>query len=125
MLKVKCLVLLATTTAFNDVTNNIPDVDNLVKKSDYDTKSGEIENKIDHDRDNKYVTAQEFNTLTAENFATRLKQANLVIDFVKKTDFYDKLKKSYKKITSNKTKHVLVENEFKKLETYDSSLFVG
>ena len=88
MLKVKCLVLLATTTALNDVTNNIPDVNNLVKKADYDTKSGETENKIDHDHDN--VTAQEFNTLMAENFATKLKQANLVIDFVKKTDFYDK-----------------------------------
>ena len=30
-----------------------------------------------------------------------------------------------RKITSNKTKHVLVENELKKLQTFDSSLFIG
>ena len=38
----------------------------------------EIENKIttDHDHD-KYITTQEFNKLTSENFATRLVQANL------------------------------------------------
>ena len=38
-------------------------------------------------------------------------------------NFYKK--KIYKKVPSNKTKQVLVENEFKKLETYDSSLFIG
>ena len=30
-----------------------------------------------------------------------------------------------KKITSNKTKHLLVENEFNKLKTFDSSYFIG
>ena len=30
-----------------------------------------------------------------------------------------------KKITSNKTKHVLFENESKKLQTFNSSLFTG
>ena len=39
----------------------------------------------------KYITTEEFNELTAENFAVRLKQADLVnkqdiADFVKKTD---------------------------------------
>ena len=34
---------------------------------------------------------------------------------VKKTDFDDKLKNLNKKATSNKTKHVLVENELDKL----------
>ena len=29
------------------------------------------------------------------------------------------------KITSNKTKHVLVENEFKKLQKFGPSLFIG
>ena len=57
-----------------------------------------MENKItlDHDHD-KYITTQEFNKLTAENFTTRLKQANLasnndIANFVKKTDFDNKLK---------------------------------
>ena len=30
-----------------------------------------------------------------------------------------------RKITSNKTKHLLVENELKKLKTFDSSYFIG
>ena len=30
-----------------------------------------------------------------------------------------------KKIILNKTKHFLVENEFKKLQTFDSRLFIG
>ena len=45
-----------------------------------------------------------------KNFAAKLKQANLV----NKTDFDEKLKKLDKKITSNNTKHALVENIIKK-----------
>ena len=49
------------------------------------------------------MITQEFNKLTSENFTARLKQANLVskndiVNFVKKTDFYKKLKN----VTSNK-----------------------
>ena len=46
-----------------------------------------------------------FNKLTAENFAERLAQLNLVT----KADFDTKLIKVNKKINSNKTTHVLVE----------------
>ena len=51
-----------------------------------------------HDHSNKYVTTKEFNKLSAENFASRLAQANLAskndsVASVKKTDFDDKLKK--------------------------------
>ena len=42
-----------------------------------------------------------------------------------KTDFDDKLSNLNRKIISNKTKHVLVQNEFKKLQTFDSSYFRG
>ena len=42
-----------------------------------------------------------------------------------KTDFDAKLSSLNRKITSNKTKHVLVENELKKLKTFDSSYFIG
>ena len=60
----------------------------------------------------------------------RRAQANLasksdIANFVKKTDFDDKLKNLNKKVTSNKTKNLLVENGFKKLESFDSSLFIG
>ena len=52
--------------------------------------------------------------------AARLAQANLaakadIADFVKKTDFDNKLINLYKNITSNKTKHVLVSNELNEL----------
>ena len=41
-------------------------------------KANEIEKKItDHDHSNKYITTQTFNTLMADNFAGKLKQANL------------------------------------------------
>ena len=41
------------------------------------------------------------------------------------TDFDDKLKSLNQKVHSNKTKHLLVENELKKLETFDSIYFRG
>ena len=42
-----------------------------------------------------------------------------------KTEFDAKLSSLNRKTTSNKTKHVLVENELKKLKTFDSSYFIG
>ena len=44
---------------------------------------------------------------------------------MKKTDFDDKLKNLNKRVTTNKTKHLLVENKLKKQQTFDSSLFIG
>ena len=69
--------------------------------------------KKDNNHD-KYMSTQEFNELIADNFTARLAQVNLatnndIVNFVKKTDFDDKLKSSNKNFTSNKTKHVLVE----------------
>ena len=51
----------------------------------------------------------------------RLAQANLIT----KTDFDAKLSSLNKKITQNKRKHLLVENELNKLKTFDSSYFIG
>ena len=68
------------------------------KKSDYNTKINEIEKKIaDHDHSNKFITTQEFNKLTLDNFAARLAQTNLaskndIADLVKRTDSNDKKK---------------------------------
>ena len=79
----------------------------------------DIEKKFtDLDYD-KYITTSEFNDLTGKSFAARLAQAN----FVAKTDFDTKLICLNKKINSNKTKHVLVENKLEKLKTFDSSYF--
>ena len=42
-----------------------------------------------------------------------------------KTDFDARLSSLNRKVTSNKTKHVLVENELKKLKALDLSYFIG
>ena len=105
---------LATKTALTAVENKIPDVSSIVKKTDYNTKITEIEKKLtDHNHD-KYITTPEFNTLAADVFNARLAQANLIT----KTDFDAKLSSLNTKIMSNKSKHLLVENELKKLKSY-------
>ena len=87
----------------------------LVKQADYNTKIDEIEKKkIDHDHE-KYVTTQEANKLTAENFAARLKQTNLksksnISDFLNKVYFDNILENLNKKVTLNKSRHVEVNN---------------
>ena len=43
---------------------------------------------------------------------------------ITKTDFDAKLSSLNRKITKNKSKHLLVENELKKLKTFGSSYFV-
>ena len=69
----------------------MPDISTLIKKSDYDTKIGEIENK--------YVS----NT----GFGSKLAQANVITK-----------RKNYAKI-------IELENNIKKLQTFDSSYFKG
>ena len=74
---VKYLKLLTWLKTFlTAVENKIPSVSNLVRKTEYDTKVNEIEKKITDHSHEEYITAPEFNKLTAENFAARL-QANL------------------------------------------------
>ena len=98
---------LATTSALAVVENKIPSISNLVKKTDYNTKITEIEkNLTDHNHD-KYITTTEFNKLAADVFNARLVQANLVT----KTYFDAKLPSLNRKITSNKTRHLLIKNE--------------
>ena len=103
------------------VENKIPNISNLVKKTDKNIKISNIEKEItDHNHD-KYITTPEFNNLAAGVFTARLAQADLVT----KTDFDTKLQTINKNITSNKTKHLFVQNELKNLKTFDSSYFRG
>ena len=88
---------LATTTALTAVKNETPSASNLVKKTDYNSNINESETKITNHDHGKYITTPEFNMLTVENVAARLKQANLaskseIANSVKKTDFDNKLK---------------------------------
>ena len=69
------------------------------------TKNVEVENKVpNHD---KNIATLEFNKLTAEDFAARLKQA----DLVNKTDFHNKLTSFNRQVTSNRTKHLEVQTK--------------
>ena len=69
------------------------DTSDLAKNADYEIKIDKIEKKISiHGHSDKYITAQEFNMLTVDNFPARLKKANLaskkdIADFVKKYIF--------------------------------------
>ena len=83
-------------TKISEVENKILNTSSLVTTTVVNTKISEIENKIpDHA---KYATTPKFNKLAAENFAARLKQANLG----RKTDFDNKIISFNRKITSKK-----------------------
>ena len=94
--KIPDISSLATKSALTVVENKTPDVNNLVKKIDFTTKVTEIEGKMPN-------------------------ASNLV----KKTDFNTRLKKISDRVTKNKAKHLLVENELKKLQKFDSAYFRG
>ena len=103
------------------VENKIPSISSLVKKTDYNTKITEIEQKLtDHNHD-KYITNPEFNTMAGSVFNARLAQKNLIT----KTVFDAKLSSLNRKITANKSKNLLVGNELKKLKIFDASYFIG
>ena len=71
-----------------------------LRKTDYNTKVTDIENKLNNHNHDKYIDTQEFNELAAV-FNARLAQAILIT----KTDFHAKLSNLKRKITTNKTKH--------------------
>ena len=54
-------------------------------------------------------------------FTARLAQANLV----DKTEFNTKLTSFNKRINSSKTKHLVTENELKRIKTFDLRYFTG
>ena len=62
-------------TKFSEVENKTPDTSSLVTTTVLNTKISEVDNKILNN--STYVTSQEFNKLTAENFAARVKQVDL------------------------------------------------
>ena len=75
-----------------------------LKKTDYDTRVGEIEKKLADNKHDEYITTKEFNKL-------KLAQADLVT----KTDFNNKPTSLDSKIVSNKTRHLLNKIEIEKL----------
>ena len=70
----------------------------------------------------KYITTPEFNTMTADVFKARLAAQK---DLIRKPDFDSKLNSISDRVTKNKTKYLLVENELKKLQKFDAAYFRG
>ena len=79
----------------SEIESKIPDTSGLVIATVLNIKINEVENKIP--THTKYITTQEIDKLTAENFDAILKQTNLVA----KTNFGNKLISSNRGITSN------------------------
>ena len=76
--KIPSISGLVTNSALTEVENKIHNVSNLVKKTDSNTKICEIEKKVTNHNHDRYITTPEFIKLTAENFAARLAEANLI-----------------------------------------------
>ena len=92
------------------------DTSGFALKTKYQTDKTELENKfsdklnkLNNPNHDKYIDTSEFNKLTADVFNAILAQANLIT----KADFNAKLSILNRKITENKTKHLLVKMNWK------------
>ena len=85
------------------------------KKTDFNTKVTEIEGKVPS------------TSILATNSALTAVENKIpdVSSLVKKTNLDTELKKSSDRVTSNKSRHLQIENKLKKLEKFDSSYFKG
>ena len=108
--KIPSITGLATNSASTAVENDIPEFISLVKKTDYNTKISEIENKVNDHNYEKYITTPEFDTMAATVFNARLAAQT---GLIRKPEFDFKLKSTSDRVSKNKTKHLLVENELK------------
>ena len=106
-------------TKISEVENKISNTSSLVTRTVLNTKISEVEDKIPDN--SKYFTTEEFNELTAENVAARLKQT----DLVNKTDLDNKLTRFNIQITSYKTKYLEVQEKLNSQTTRDYIFLLG
>ena len=125
-----------------EVEGKIPSIIGLVKKTDFSSKVTEIEGKIPDV--SSLITKTNFNTkiteieckipdvislITKTNFNTKITDIEGKIpdisSLITKTDFNAKLKAITDRVTKNIFKHLLIENELKKLKKNDLSYFTG
>ena len=106
----------------SDLEKKISDVDKKylvlvawLKETDFNAKIIEVEDKI------SIITGLATNS-TLTTVANKIPD---ISSLVKNTDYDAKLKTISDRVASNKTKHLLVENELKKLKTFDPSFFKG
>ena len=83
LIKIPAISGLVTTTVLNtkisEVENKIPDTKGLVTTIVLNEKLVKLRLNPNHD---KYIATPKFKDLTAESFAARLKQANLVTKLI-------------------------------------------
>ena len=93
----------------------------ILLRKHYNIKITEIEKKLTDHNHYKFITTPELSTLAVVAFNARLTQENLV----RKTDFDNNISSLDSKIAANKTKNESIENELKKLKTFDSKYVIG
>ena len=71
--KIPSITVLATASACNGVENNIPNIKDLVKKTDYDVKISDIETK--------YLTTSDYNKFKCETLNAKIKVKKLADKF--------------------------------------------
>ena len=104
--KIPSISALATTSALTAVENKIPDVSSLVKKTEFNTKVTEIEGKM-----------SDISSLATNSALTAVEnKVPDVTSLITKTYFDAELKNVRDRVTSKKSKHLLVEKGAKKLE---------
>ena len=83
--KIPSINNLVTKTALNNLSNIVPDINTLIKKSDYDTKIRQIENKYVRNTgfDSKLPQA---NVITKRNFDAKITK---VVNNIKKLQSFD------------------------------------
>ena len=86
--KIPSISSLATNAALTAAEKKLPDVSNLVKKTDYDAKITKIENE--------YFTTSDYNKFTKDIVDNSIKRKNIAT----KRDFDAKLQDISKRITS-------------------------
>ena len=125
---------LATKSALTAVENKIPDVSALVKKMYFNSKIIEIEGKIPSISGlatTSALTAVENKIPDVRGLATTsalIAIENKIPDItslVTKTDFDAKLRAISDRVTKDKAKDLLLDNELKKLKTSDLDYFTG
>ena len=113
--KIPDISSLATTFALTAVKNKIPNVTNLVEKVDFNSKITEVEGKIPN------ISGLASNSALA---VVENKIPNIT-SLVTNTDSDAKLKAISDRFTKNKSKDLLIDNELKKLKTFDTDYFEG
>ena len=116
------------------IDKKIPDVSDFVKKTYFNCKITEVEDKIPSTSGlatKSALTAVENKILDVSDLATASALTGVknkipdVTNLVTKTDFDAKLKDISDRVTKNKSKDLLLDNELKKLKTFNADYFDG